>query len=212
VPEETKRLHPKSSGSCSPVRLPSVHVRCIHGVCRYSWDSILAVDSSSCRKNLRQIGESCTFTSLKSAPVLGDPMGDVEEDSDDVAHEMFLEQTEREEREYRYAHPHCTCQAELVWDETSRSWRCSTPTCPHSQFAQVDENVLRCGTCSSDTDVVVINSGKSSWDHVRKEICHSCLIDEYGNLIHIEASRVPYRSRESRGLPPLDDKERPSYD
>jgi len=165
-----------------------------------------------CPKNLRQIGESCTFTSLKSAPVLGDPMGDVEEDSYDVAHEMFLEQTEREEREYRYAHPHCTCQAELVWDETSRSWRCSTPTCPHSQFAQVDENVLRCGTCSSDTDVVVINSGKSSWDHVRKEICHSCLIDKYGRLIHIEASRYEYRSRESRGLPPLEDQEKPSHD
>lgn len=139
-------------------------------------------------------------------------MGGEDEDMDDVAHEIALEQAEREEREYRFAHPHCTCQAELNWDEERRSWVCSTATCRHNQFGEPDENALRCDTCKSDIDVLVMNSGPSSWDHVRTQICHSCLVDKYGHLVHVEASRMEYRSRELRGLPPLDDEDTSSND
>lgn len=139
-------------------------------------------------------------------------MGGEEEDKDDVAREIASEHIEREEREYRFAHPHCTCQAELTWDEERRSWVCNTPTCPHNQFGEPDENVLRCDTCTSHIDVRVINSGPSSWDHVRTLTCHSCLVDKYGFLVKVEESRVEYRSRELRGLPPIDDEDASSED
>lgn len=137
-------------------------------------------------------------------------MDDLEGEIEDVAHDLAAEHEELEEREYRYANPHCKCQTELVWNDTIRSWVCNTPDCQYNQHLPINDNsldeVLLCDTCHSEFDVLVMNSGQSSWDHVRKQICYSCLVDQYGYLVNVEASRVQYRSRDSRGLPPLDDK------